>query len=280
MRAFPLALGVIGLIWLIPFVWLVLASFKSLPELVTAPFVPLPERFAFDNYAEVFRVLPVGRYLWNTVLMAALIALLQIALALPAAYALAKLRFRGRALSLGLMLAALLLPAQVRFVPVFVLLAELRWVNSLAALVLPFGASAYGTLWFTQALQNVPDSYVESARLDGASEAVIVYRILAPILAPTLSAFFIFSFVLHYNDYFWPLVMTTDDAVRTLPLGVALLHEQGSGVRWNVLLAANVLSSLPAIALFVLAQRHLIDAATRRTRADRERASQRKFLAS
>jgi sn-glycerol 3-phosphate transport system permease protein len=151
-------------------------------------------------------------------------------------------------------------PAQVTFVPVFLLFAKVRLTNTMAALVLPFGVSALGTFLVRQALLSVPDEIIEAARLDGASEAVIVYRILGPLLMPTLVSLFLVSFVFHYNDYFWPLVMTTDDAVRTLPLGVALVREQGTGVRWHIVMAANVILSAPVLVLFAVAQRHLVRA--------------------
>jgi sn-glycerol 3-phosphate transport system permease protein len=192
--------------------------------------------------------------------VAVAIALAQIALALPAGYALAKLRFRGRRAVFGLVLACLLIPSQVTFVPTFVLFARVGLVNTLAALVLPFAASALGTFLVRQALERVPDELIEAARMDGASEATIVYRVLPPMLAPTLVSFFLISFVFHWNDYFWPLVMTTDETVRTLPLAVALFREQGTGVRWHLVMAANVLLSLPALALFAAAQRHLLRA--------------------
>jgi sn-glycerol 3-phosphate transport system permease protein len=203
---------------------------------------------------------PVARYLATTVAMATAIALLQIALALPAGYALAKLRFRGRKLAFGLVLACLLVPPQVTFVPVFTLLGSVGLVNTMAALVVPFAVSAFGTFLVRQALSQVPDELVEAARLDGAGELTIVYRILAPVIRPTLAAMFLFSFIYHYSDYFWPLVMTTDDRVRTLPLAIALLREQGTGVRWHVVMAGNVVLSLPVLAVFALAQRHLVRA--------------------
>ncbi|MCC6216923.1 MAG: carbohydrate ABC transporter permease [Polyangiaceae bacterium] len=239
---------------------MVLTSLKTLPEIVAAPTAPLPSGLSFESYSAVVASMPVGRYLLNTTVMALAIAALQIALALPAGYALAKLGFRGRGVAFGLVVATLLVPAQVRFVPVFALLAEARLVNTMTALVLPFGVSAFGTFLVRQALAAVPNALVEAARLDGAGELTIVYRVLAPLLRPTLVAFFLFSFVYHWNDYFWPLVMTTDDAVRTLPLGVALLREQGTGVRWHVIMAGNVLLSAPALLVFVLAQRHLLRA--------------------
>ena len=131
--------------------------------------------------------------------------------------------------------------------------ARVRLVDTMAALVLPFAASALGTFLVRQALLSVPDEIIEAARMDGAGEWTIVYRILAPMLRPTLVSLFLVSFVFHYNDYFWPLVMTTDDAVRTLPLGVALLREQGTGVRWHIVMAGNVVLSAPVLALFAVA---------------------------
>lgn len=255
-------LTAVAAVWLLPYLWMIVTSFKTLPEIVRAPAAPLPSSLNFDAYAEVARSMPIAHYFWNTTLMALAIALIQIALALPAGYALAKLRFAGRSLAFVLVIATLLIPAQVRFVPVFTLLSEWGLVNTMAALVLPFGVSAFGTFLVRQALLSVPDSLIEAARIDGAAEMRIVYGLMAPLLSPTLATLFVFSFVFHWNDYFWPLVMTTDDKVRTLPLGIALLREQGTGVRWHIVMAGNVLLSLPALAVFAAAQRHLLRAVT------------------
>jgi sn-glycerol 3-phosphate transport system permease protein len=256
-------LGLVALLWLLPYAWMILTSFKTLPEIVRAPSAPLPSGLNLESYGAVLSTMPLGHYFWNTTAMALAIAALQIAIALPAGYALAKLRFTGRGVAFALVIATLLIPAQVRFVPVFALLAEVRLVNTMTALVLPFGVSAFGTFLVRQALMNVPDALIEAARMDGASEIYIVYRLLAPLLGPTLASFFLFSFVYHWNDYFWPLVMTTDDAVRTLPLGVALLREQGTGVRWHIVMAGNVLLSAPVLGVFAVTQRHLLRAVSR-----------------
>jgi sn-glycerol 3-phosphate transport system permease protein len=260
-----LLLFVAALVWLLPYAWMVATSLKTLPEIVAAPTAPLPSGLAFESYASVFEAMPVGRFFWNTTVMALLIAVIQIVVALPAGYALAKLHFTGRSLAFGLVVATLLIPAQVRFVPVFATLAEVGLVNTMTALVLPFGVSAFGTFLIRQALLAVPDSLIEAARMDGASELRIVYGLLAPMLTPTLASFFLFSFVYHWNDYFWPLVMTTDDTVRTLPLGIALLREQGTGVRWHIVMAGNVLLSAPALLVFALTQRHLLRAVASRS---------------
>jgi sn-glycerol 3-phosphate transport system permease protein len=256
------ALCVVALVWLFPYLWMGLTSLKPLAEIVSSPTALWPKEPTLDAYREVFRSLPLARYFFNTSVMALGIAALQILLALPAGYALAKLRFRGKRWAFGLIVATLLVPAQVRFVPVFSLLASVGLVNTLSGLILPFGVSALGTFLVRQALLSVPDAQIEAARMDGASELYIIYRLLAPLLRPTLISLFLFSFVSHWNDYFWPLVLTTDEHARTLPLAIALLREQGTGVRWHLVMAGNVLLSLPALAVFAAAQRHLLRAVT------------------
>jgi sn-glycerol 3-phosphate transport system permease protein len=252
----------VALVWLFPYLWMGLTSLKPLAEIISSPTALWPKQPTLDAYREVFRSLPLLRYFFNTSVMALGIAGLQITLALPAGYALAKLRFRGQRWAFGLIVATLLVPAQVRFVPVFSLLASVGLVNTLSGLILPFGVSALGTFLVRQALLSVPDAQIEAARMDGASELYIVYRLLAPLLKPTLISLFLFSFVSHWNDYFWPLVLTTDERARTLPLAIALLREQGTGVRWHVVMAGNMILSLPALAVFAAAQRHLLRAVT------------------
>jgi sn-glycerol 3-phosphate transport system permease protein len=239
---------------------MVTTSLRTLGEIAADPTSLAPRHVDFGAYREVFSAIPVLRYMGTTLFMAVAIAVLQIALALPAGYALAKLHFVGRRFAFAVVLACLLVPAPATFVPVFLLFTKVHLVDTMTALVLPFAASAFGTLFVRQALMSVPDEIVEAARMDGASEFTIVYRVLGPMIKPTLVSLLLVSFVFHYSDYFWPLVMTTDDAVRTLPLGVALLREQGTGVRWHIVMAGNVVLSLPVLALFALSQKHLLRA--------------------
>jgi sn-glycerol 3-phosphate transport system permease protein len=254
-----LACGAAAL-WILPYLWMVATSFKTLPEIVADPTAFFPRRLDVGAYREVMSAIPVARSMAITAFMAAAIASAQIVLALPAGYALAKLHFVGRRFAFSVVLACLLVPAPATFVPVFLFFAKAHLVNTMTALVLPFAASALGTLFVRQALLGVPDEIIEAARMDGASEATVVYRVLAPMLKPTLVSLFLVSFVFHYNDYFWPLVMTTDDAVRTLPLGIALLREQGTGARWHIVMAGNVVLSAPVLALFAVSQKHLMRA--------------------
>lgn len=261
----PAALASIAAaIWVLPYAWMVVTSLKPLDEIAQNPTAPLPEHPQLGAYREVFDLVPVGRYLLVSVAVAVTIGLLQLALALPAGYALAKLRFVGTKTAFALVIACLLVPAQVTFVSVFLMFSRVSLTNTFSALVIPFAASALATFLVRQALLSVPDEIIEAARLDGASELTIIYRILAPLLTPTLVSVFLVSFVFHYSDYFWPLVMTTDDTVRTLPLGIALLKEPGSGLRWHVVMAGNVILSMPVLVFFAIAQKHLVRGVTGR----------------
>jgi sn-glycerol 3-phosphate transport system permease protein len=196
--ALPYAAGIVAAAaWVVPYAWIVATSFKTLPEIVAHPTAPLPEHLDLGAYSEVFAAMPVARYMAVTIVMAGAIATAQVALALPAGYALAKLRFVGSRFAFATVLACLLVPAQATFVPVFLMLAKVRLVDTMTALVLPFAASAFGTFLVRQALLSVPDEIIEAARMDGAGEWTIVYRILAPMLRPTLVSLFLVSFVFH-----------------------------------------------------------------------------------
>jgi ABC-type glycerol-3-phosphate transport system permease component len=178
-------------LWLSPYAWMVLTSLKTPREILEHPGRPYPAEPTATAYREVFAAMPVGRYLGVSLLMALSIAAAQVALALPAGYALAKLRFTGRRFAFAAIVACLLVPAQATFVPVFLLFAKVRLVDTMAALVLPFAASALGTFLVRQALESVPDEVIEAARMDGAPEWAIIYRVVAPMLRPTLVSLFL-----------------------------------------------------------------------------------------
>lgn len=250
--------AVIAAVEVLPYVWMMLSSVMSLPEASRGAW--FPSDWQWSNYGAVVESIPLGRYYWNTVVVTAGIAFLQIVFACLAGYAFARLRFPGRDILFGLVLACLLIPPQVRFVPVFLMLNEAGLINTYAALILPHSVSALGTFLFRQAFLAVPQDVVDAAKVDGASTLQIIGRVMVPAAMPTVVAFALFSVVYHWNDYFWTLVMTTDETVRTLPLGVAMMREEGTGVRWHLLMAANVLMVVPLLGLFAVAQRHIVRA--------------------
>jgi sn-glycerol 3-phosphate transport system permease protein len=245
-----------------PYLVMLSGSLKSLEEVSRVPPTVVPQALHPENYRAVFASAPMARYLVNTIVVSGAIAAIQLVLVCLAAYALVFLRAPGGRVVRAVVLVCLLVPPQVRFVPVYVLFARLDLLDTFFALIVPHATSALGILLVEKAMRAVPAGVVEAARLDGASELDVLARVVAPMIRPTLVAFALFSVVYHWNDYFWPLVMTTDDSVRTLPVGVALLREQGTGVRWHVVMAGNVVVTVPILVAFAFAQRHLVRAFT------------------
>jgi sn-glycerol 3-phosphate transport system permease protein len=142
------------------------------------------------------------------------------------------------------------------------LFSKVGLLDTYASLILPYAVSALGTFLIREAFMQISDDIVDAARVDGAGVFTVVFRIMAPIAMPTLAAFSLFSVVYHWNDFFWPLVMTTTESVRTLPIGVAMLREEGTGARWHVIMAGSMFVVAPVLAVFAIAQRHIIRAFT------------------
>lgn len=263
-RALPrLALALaacFALVEALPYLFMLSGSFKTLDEIARVPPTLLPDHFTFANYAAVFESAPMARWLGNTVVVTLGIVAVQLPLVLLAAYALVFLRAPAARVVQAIILACLLVPPQVRFVPVYLMLGRAGLLDSFFALIAPHAASALGILLAVKAMRAVPVEIVEAARLDGASELHVAFRIVAPIIRPTLVAFALFSVVYHWNDYFWTLVMTSSDRVRTLPVGVALLREEGTGIRWHLVMTAAVLVTAPVLLLFAVTEKHLVRA--------------------
>ena len=199
-------------------------------------------------------------YFLNSIYIATAIAVVQAVFACLAGYAFARLRFPGRDALFYVVLACLIIPPQVRFVSIYTMLDDLSLINTYTAQILPHAASALGIFLMRQAYLAVPQEVIDAARIDGAGTLRIIFQVLLPVVGPTLVAFLLFSFVFHWNDYFWPLVVTFDEAVRPLPLGVALLREQGTGSRWHLIMAGNVILVLPLLVVFIMAQKRIVKA--------------------
>lgn len=250
----------VALVFVFPFLWMCLTAFKTMPEVYQFPPALLPESWQFANFKQAWESGPFFTYVWNSVLVAASILVLQFLTGVPAAYAFARYRFPGRNFLFGLTLIALMIPPQVVFLPIYVELSSWGLVNTLWSLILPYGASAFGIFLLRQSFMQVPDEVIEAARLDHASEWKIMWRVMVPMAKPVLVTFGLFSFIYHWNDYFWPLIMTNSDTVRTLPVGIAMLKASEGGTLWNVIMAGNMILVLPILLLFFFAQRHIIRA--------------------
>lgn len=252
-----------ALLFLTPFIWMVLTSFKPADEIFTKGLALLPKKWAvIENYTAALSDVPLPRYLWNGVVVCAGILLLQILVALPAAYAFAKLSFRGARWMWRLVLLALMIPHQATAIPLFVMLHHAGMLNSMAALIVPFTISAFGIFLMRQFFRTVPDDLIHAARLDGMNEIELVWRIMLPTAIPALLAFSIFSVVWHWNDYFWPLLVIASPELATPPLGTIFFRNEEAGVNYGPLMAGTVLITAPLVILFILAQKRFIEGVT------------------
>ena len=246
-----------------PFAWMVLSSFKPQAEILTAEFRLLPQRWAaIDNYTMAFTRVPMLRFLLNGVLVTAAIFVLQLLVNLPCAYALAKLRFRGRATLFAVVLLGLLIPLHATAIPIFLMFHVTGILNTYAALILPFTISVFGIFLMRQFFMTVPDELIDAARIDGVSEIGIVWRIMLPTAVPAITAFGIFSVVAHWNDYFWPLIAIGATELYTPPLGIVFFRLNDQGTDYGALMAASTIVILPLVLAFLVAQRRFIEGVT------------------
>ena len=218
---------------------------------------------AFMNYTQAFTKAPLLRYLLNGVIVTASIFLLQVVVALPAAYALAKLRFVGREFIFTLVLLCLLIPIHAVALPLYIMLAKLGLTNSYAALIIPWTISVFGIFLMRQFFMTVPDDYIDAGRMDGMSEFSIIWRVMLPTAVPALLAFAIFSVVAHWNDYFWPrVVITGDPDLFTPPLGMRVFKQDTEGDLHGPMMAVAVTIVTPLIVAFLIAQKRFIEGIT------------------
>ena len=255
-----LVLGLGAVIMLAPFVVMVATSLKPKDEIFTPEFHLLPHRLgAAENYHEALTQVPLLHFLLNGVIVTAAIFVLQVLVNVPAAYALAKLRFRGRTTLFGAVLVCLLIPYQATALPIYILFHWLGLLNTYAALVLPFTISVFGIFLMRQFFLGVPDDLIDAARIDGMSEYGIVWSVMAPAAIPALVAFGIFSVVAHWNDYFWPLIAVGEQGLYTPPLGIAHLKLNGEGTAYGPLMAAATIVIAPLVIAFLVAQRRFVE---------------------
>ena len=247
-----------------PFIWMVATSLKPKDEIFSSRFHLLPQGSwgAAENYWTALTQVPLLHFLLNGALVTSAIFLLQVLVNVPAAYALAKLRFRGRGLMFGAVLLCLVIPYQAVALPIFILFFALGLLNTYAALVFPFTISVFGIFLMRQFFMTVPDDLIDAARIDGMSEHGIVWGVMAPTAIPALIAFGIFSFVAHWNDYFWPLIAVSNQSLYTPPLGVAFLKLNGEGTAYGPLMAAATIVIAPLVFAFLFAQRRFIEGIT------------------
>ncbi len=251
---------------LLPLIWMVLVSF--MPRGASSAFPPpfWPARWTWENYHELlarrlidgvvfdYRIVPA---IWNSVIVASVSTALGLLLTVPAGYAFAKLRFRGRERLLRLLIGALVVPGQVAMLPLFLMCKELGLVDSYAGVILPSLAGIFAILFVRQTTLAIPDEMIEAARLDGAGELRIFTSIVLPLLLPVTITLALFLFLGSWNDFLWPLIVLADQHRYTLPVAIAAISREHAA-DGELMMAASVVTTLPVLALFLGLQRYYI----------------------
>jgi multiple sugar transport system permease protein len=241
------------------------ASFKRLSEIYAFPPSLLPKTFTFANYQRLFTEWPFGRWYLNSLLVAILVTLAVLFFTSLAGMGFAKYRFRGKQPMFMIMLGSTMIPFELILIPLFIMMSRFGWTNSYAALIIPFMAPALGIFLMRQYISTLPSELMEAARIDGASEFGIYWRVMLPLMRPALAAQAVLTFLGSWNSFLWPLAVLRSEESKTLPIGTAGIMGSlmaGSEPPVGASMAAATLITIPVIIVFLMVQRYYISGLT------------------
>ncbi len=257
-----IVLGLLSLSMIVPFVWMIIGSLRSTTEFFLPLEQLLPSGAHWVNYLQAWKTVPFASFFLNSLIVAVVVTMAQLVTSTFAAYAFSRLNFRGRDALFIAYLATMMVPAQVTMIPLFILMVKLQWIDSFAALIVPFAASAYGCFLLRQFFMTIPKELEEAAHIDGASHWTIYLRIMLPLSRPALTAFGLIAFLGSWNSFIWPLIVINRPTMKTIPIGLQSLQGFYGDANWSVLMAGAVMAALPILVLFLLAQKQFIEGIT------------------
>ena len=256
LTCFFLILGAVIMIF--PFVWMILTSFKTVPESMQIPPDILPKQINLVNFKDAVASLPFGSLYLNTILMVFFRVVCAVLFSSMAGYAFAKLKFRGKKLLFGIVLVQMSLPSQIFIIPQYQMVARMGMANTVFALVFPGLVSAFGVFFLRQTYMSIPDEVGEAAYLDGCNQWQTFYKIMFPLTGTSVAALTIFTAVFAYGDLMWPLVVNSDLKMMTLSSGLSTLRGQFT-TNFPVLMAGSLLAMLPMVVLYLIFQRQFVE---------------------
>ena len=263
-RAVRLSILIFGaVIFLAPFIFMISTAGKAQSDIFSSSLSLVPQHWSYvANFTKALTRVSMTTLLWNGVVVCVLIFVFQVIIAIPCAYAMAKLKFRAARLMMVLVMLGLLVPIHATALPLYVAFDRMAVLNSYFALVAPFTISVFGIFLFLQFFRAMPDDLIHAARLDGMSETGIIARVIVPNAWPAITAFAIFSVVAHWNDLYWPLIVVSNQAYATPPLGLLYFRAAEAGDDYGALMAATLIITTPLVAAFLLAQKRFVEGIT------------------
>jgi sn-glycerol 3-phosphate transport system permease protein len=248
-----------SVIMVVPLVWLVTTAFKSRPEIFQVVPRWLPEHWTIRNFSEAWQAVPFGQYYVNTILAVGGLMFLQLVTTTLAGYAFARLTFPGSNLLFVLFLTQLIISPSTTVLPNYLTVKALGLLDTRTAIILPYVASAFGTFLLRQSFRQIPQELEDSARIDGCGTFRFLWHIALPLVRPALLTFILMSVSFHWNEFFWPLIVTDSNAARTLTIGLSIFAQQTeSGAEWTLLMAGTLIVVAPLLGLFLLFQRRFV----------------------
>lgn len=247
----------VTLIFLLPLIYMISTSLKPKAEVLQNTASLFGSYLAVENYERAWNAFPFGRYLFNSVFVGVATTIVTVITSAMAAYAFARLKFRGRDQMFFAYLATLMVPLQVTIIPLYMILRMLGWHNSYAALIVPPAFTAFGVFMLRQFFLSIPVEIEEAAKIDGCSRFGIFVRIILPMSKPGLASLAIFTFVNSWKSFFWPLIVTSTNEFKTLPLGLYMFSGQ-YGTDWSALMAATTISIIPGVIFYIVFQKGLV----------------------
>ncbi len=249
----------ITIIAIIPFYLVIVIAFKGSKEIFSGNYLLPSLTPRLENFKIVFESAPFVRYMINTIIVVFGILLMQLAVVIPAAYAFARMKFRGANFLFILFIIQIMLPLEALVVPNYQIVRSAGLYNTLIAMMLPFIGSGYGTFLLRQSFKQIPKDLEDAAIIDGCGHFRFIWNVLVPLSKPTIVTFSLISIATHWNDYIWPLIITDSQKVRTLTIGLGMFVQQESGADWGVLMAATLFISLPIVLLFLALQKTFLE---------------------
>lgn len=251
-----------ALVFVVPVFWMVSGSLKDLQDIFTFPPKWIPLNPKFGNYSKAWTAAPFGRFFVNSIVTTFFGVVLEVGNSLLTAYALVFLRFPGKNLIFLVLLAALFIPIEMTMIANYAIVAWLGWVDTYQGIIMPGASVVDGMFLLRQHFLTIPTELIEAARLDGASNVQILWRIVIPVSMPMVVTVALLSVVAKWNSYLWPLIVTNSTEMKTLPIGLAYLFNNQGGNQWGVIMAATIFIVAPIIILFLRWQKHLVEGLT------------------
>jgi len=254
-----MALGATAVMVMLPYIWMVSTSLKGSEEVFAYPPNWIPQAWRFHNYVDAWNAAPFGRYFFNSALAAVAVTMGQLITCSLAAFAFARMEFKGKNLMFTLFLSTTMISTQVTLVPSYLVLKNLHWLNTYQALIVPFLANAFGVFMMRQYFMTLPKELEEAAKLDGCGRLRFLWQILLPLSKPIIASQALFAFMGNWNSYLWPLVVTTSEHMRTLQIGLRYFVGQEGNTQWGLFMAATVFVSLPVVIFYLIIQRSFVE---------------------